>query len=142
MERVLCGLAAEVIFAILPLTVVLMVLLDIKESARWYASPEWSFGASILFGQALVKLLVGLVRGGRAHPGPVALVIALCILIGLTPSFFLLHITLRAESSCPYQGPGAWVEVAQILWFVVGAAVYIFLGAVGETWGRTADPPR
>jgi hypothetical protein len=137
----ICGLIAEVCFAVLPLIVMLMVSLDLKEPQHWFASPEWSFGSAILFGQALVKLVAGLVRGGF-DPGRVTLVFALCILFGLTPSFFLLHMVLRSEATCPYVKPALWIEVSQILWFAAGAVSYIVLAAVGEDRAASAEEPR
>lgn len=59
-SRIFAGLAAEVSFAILPLLVVLMVLTYLQHASTFFASPEWSFGASILFGQTLVKFVSNL----------------------------------------------------------------------------------
>src|SRR3712207_7620614 len=61
------GAAAEVMFAVLPLLVVAMVLLHKEHSTALLASPEWSFGAAILFGQSVVKFMTSLARGGKAH---------------------------------------------------------------------------
>src|SRR5262249_40866832 len=84
--KVVSGLSAEVAFAVLPLLVVLMVFLDLHHSIGFFASPEWSFGAAILFGQSFIRLVTGLVQRGKAAQGPVALIIAMLLVFGLTPS--------------------------------------------------------
>jgi hypothetical protein len=132
--RILSGLAAEVAFAVLPLLVVLMVLIHARHSAHLFASPEWSFGAAILFGQSLVKFISGLARGGEAATGPVALIVALLVVFGLVPSLIVLTMTLQsAEMNLT---PSTWLQILQVLLFLAGAAMYLLLGTIGETWRR------
>jgi len=87
---ILAGLAAEVSFAVLPLIVVLMVCIHLGSPSNFLASPEWSFGASILFGQTLVKFVSGLTRGAQAATGPVALAVALLVVFAIVPSLIVL----------------------------------------------------
>jgi hypothetical protein len=125
-------LAAEVAFAVLPLLVVLMVLVHARHSTHLFASPEWSFGAAILFGQSLVKFISGLARGGHAATGPVALIVALLVVFGLVPSLIVLTMTL--QSSELGGNPAAWLQICQVAMFIGGAAMYLLLGTIGETW--------
>src|SRR5262245_43996850 len=94
--RVLAGLVAEVCFGVLPLLVVVFVVLHSGHPRAIVASPEWAFGASILFGQGLVKFAVGIGRGGSAATGPVALALALLIVLGLAPSLLVLMMVLES----------------------------------------------
>lgn len=133
-SRIFAGLAAEVSFAILPLLVVLMVLVYLQHASRFFASPEWSFGASILFGQTLVKFVSNLAKGGEAARGPVALVVALLVVFGLVPSLFLLNWSVQAtESPVP---PRAWLQVGQVVLFFGASAVYMVFGTISETWKK------
>jgi hypothetical protein len=131
--RVLAGLVAEASFGVLPLIVVLLVVLYSGHSGRLFASPEWAFGASILFGQGLVKFAVGIGRGGSAANGPVALAVTLLVVLGLAPSLLILMMVLQSvEAAAPVP---AWLCAAQVVFFVASIIVYLLFGAVGELWG-------
>jgi hypothetical protein len=134
--RILTGLAAEVSFAVLPLLVVLMVLNHTNHGTDLFASPEWSFGSAILFGQALTKLVAGLARTGEAAPGPVALLIALVVVFGLVPSLLALSMTLTELPN----DVGGGLKILQVVLFMGAAATYMILGTVGEQWARSVEP--
>jgi hypothetical protein len=138
-SRILAGLAAEVSFAVLPLVVMLMVLVHAGHSNRILSAAEWSFGASILFGQTLVKFVSGLARGGSAAIGPVALAVALLVVFGLSPSLMVLTMTLQAAEAGQKAAP--WLCGAQVFLFCGSAIVYMLLGTVGEMW-RQNEPGR
>jgi hypothetical protein len=137
--RILFGLAAEVAFAVLPLLVVLMVLIHSRRSAHLFASPEWSFGTAILFGQALMKFISGLARGGEAATGPVRLIVALVVVFGLAPSLMVLTMTL--QSSEAQIDPAIWLQIAQVLLFLAAAIMYLLLGTIGEAWSKNRVTP-
>jgi hypothetical protein len=119
---------------VLPLLVVFLARFHADHPERLFAAPEWAFGAAILFGQALVKFIVGLARGGEGAAGPVALTVALVVVFGLVPSLFVLNKTLEAtESGVPV---AVWLRNTQVVWFFLGAVTYLILGAIGETWHR------
>ncbi len=134
-RQILAGLAAEVAFAVLPLLVVLMVVAHAEHSARLFMSPEWSFGASILFGQSLVRFVSGLARGGNAATGPVALVLALLIVFGLVPSLLVLYMTLQVTEM--KGDPSGWLQFFQVSLFSGAAAMYMLLGTIGEMWNKS-----
>jgi len=129
--RIVSGLAAEVAFAVLPLLIVLLFIVsgELPQIARFFASPEWSFGAAILVGQSLVKFVSGIGKGGSAASGPVALVISIVLVFLLAPTLFVLFLSLQTESK-----PSPWLGLAQVVLFALGAGVYILLGLVGELW--------
>jgi len=137
-KGILAGAAAEVMFAVLPLLVVAMVLLHKEHSTALLASPEWSFGAAILFGQSVVKFMTSLARGGKAHNrvanGPVAFVAAGVIVFGLVPSLMALNMTLQASEE--KVDPARWVKIFQITDFWVAALTYLLLSVLGETLSR------
>lgn len=134
-KRILAGAAAEVLFALLPLVFVAMVLLHKDHSTALLASPEWSFGAAILFGQAVVKFMTGLVRRGASQSyvsnGPVALIVTTVIVLGLGPSLFTLTMILQAAEE--RADPGHWLKVLQITLFFGAVVAYMLLSTVGES---------
>lgn len=131
---IVSGLAAELTFAILPLLVVLMVVIHQKHSVHLFASPEWSFGAAILFGQSLVKFISGIVRGGGGAIGPIALVLAIVVVFGLVPSLFVLTLTLQAWES--NHDPTRGLQTLQVILFSGAAVMYILLGMIAELWNQ------
>ncbi len=160
--RIIAGLGAEVSFAILPLLVVAIVLIHQGPLLNLFASPEWSFGAAILLGQALVKFVSGFVQGGRAPRGSFTLAVALLIVFGLVPALVVNAMTVMAteatirpadlkrlpqsasdssqtNSSQPNSrregGPTPGLQISQVLLFGIGVLAYILLGAVGEEAG-------
>jgi hypothetical protein len=132
--HVVSGLAGEVAFAVLPLLAVLMVLLYTQHAHHIFASPEWTFGAAILFGQAVVKFVAGLARAGAAAPGPVALMVALLVVFGLVPSILVLTMTLHSAEIG--QSPSRWLQTLQVVLFFSAAGMYMVFGTIGEEWGR------
>jgi hypothetical protein len=132
-KDIIAGLLAEVLFAVLPLVVVFMVLMHVEHSKMIFSSPEWSFGASILFGQSLIKFISGIARGGSAN-GPVALACMLIIVFGLVPSLIILIMTLLAQEA--KQEAACWLQYAQVAIFALGAIAYTVLGLLGEVWRR------
>ena len=137
-NRIIYGLAAEVAFTILPLVVVLIVV-SATQWSRLFASPEWSFGAAILFGQSLVRFSTGLLRGAAAAGGPVALTVALVIVFGLVPSLIVLSLTLQsAEIYSPHTGFSLeqWLHAAQVVLFGLAALTYLTLGTIGEVYAQ------
>jgi hypothetical protein len=133
-RRTIAGLFAEVSFAALPLLIVLMVLLNYRHGDHIVWSPEWSFGAAILFGQALVKFMTGMAHGGHAAHGPVALAITLIIVLGLAPSLLVLTLILMDLEADPRRQPADWLSVLQVVLFLCAAATYLVFGAIGELW--------
>ena len=133
--QILAGLAAEVAFAVLPLVVVLIVVGHAGHSTALLASPEWSFGAAIIYGQALAKFVAGLARGGGAAMGPVTLTVALLVVFGLVPSLLFLTMTLQAIEEA--QEVAMYLRIGQVILFGGGALAYVLLGAVGEMWRKS-----
>lgn len=126
---ILAGLSAEVCFAFLPLVV--LVVVKTSHSGAFLSSPEWAFGASILFGQALVKFVSGVVRRGRAAKGTVALAVSLLLVIGLAPSLIVLTLNLMSDA---HEEPSALLIAAQLTLFAVSTLSYLVFGTLGEMW--------
>ena len=128
---IVAGLAAEVAFAVLPLVVLVIVLIHGGRGKHILSSPEWSFGAAILFGQTLAKFTSGLARGGRAPVGPVALTVALLVVFAIAPSLLVLTLTLQTAEECG-KDPSGWLQGMQVFFFLSSSVLYMLLGTVGE----------
>jgi len=111
-----------------------MVLLRYARGGDVIGSPEWSFGAAILFGQALVKFSTGVAHGGRAAHGPVALAVTLILVLGLAPSLLVLTLILVDTEADPKRDPDTWLGVMQVVLFIASAVTYCIFGMIGEMW--------
>jgi len=96
-QNVLAESASEVLFVILPLIVLTIIFLFKSRASEIMASPEWSFGASVLFGQGIVKLVGGLSARGGMHGARVGLFCAIILVLGLVPSLVVLSLILISE---------------------------------------------
>src|SRR4051812_49692830 len=76
----------ELVLNILPLIIVWIVVSMGTEGSRGVmASPEWSFGAAILFGQTLIRFVAGVLKKPGANVEAIQLFVAAVIVLGLTP---------------------------------------------------------
>lgn len=120
----------EVIFAALPLLVVGVVMASLGEFGRFLHSPEWAFGACVLFGLSVAKLAAA-GRGLSASSGRLALGVAMLVALGLLPALVMLVLVLTAEVH--EESVGAGVTVGQVLWFLLSAGTYFVFGGMTES---------
>jgi hypothetical protein len=133
-NRVIVELSSELLFAVLPLIVVLLVFISRDAPGKVWSSAEWSFAAAILFGQTVVRFTAGMSRGGAAT-APVALTTTVLIVLGLVPALLILTLTLLANEAGT--APALWLKVTQILMFIGAAIAYLVLGTVGALWTKS-----
>jgi hypothetical protein len=128
-EGTVPGLVAEVVFAALPLLLIVMIYSNTGKSAEIFASPEWSFGSAVLFGQTLARFVRCLAQGGgHARPGAAALITALLLVFGLAPALIINAITLTQHAG----EPNRLIAAFQVVDFAVAAFVYVVIGDVAE----------
>jgi hypothetical protein len=126
--QVVRPVGAEFLFVLVPLIVLAIVYMSGERSI--YAvleSPEWAFGASILFGQSVVKLVSGTSRmGATENWGTIVLIVSLVLVFGLMPSLTVLALILSKEP------PSNILVIEQLVLFVVGSIAFFILGAMGH----------
>jgi hypothetical protein len=124
----------ELVFAVLPLVVLALVLAYLRKTGlHILSSPEWAFGSAVLFGQAIVRFVSGLIRSGRADNEMVALVVSLLLVLGLVPALIVLALVLHASEGSHSEMPH-WLIMLQIFQFVGAIIVYLFFGGMGGLW--------
>lgn len=122
------GVAAELIFALLPLLVIMIVMIYRKQGARVMPSAEWSFGSAILCGQALVKFVSGLASASRPSWQRVAFAVAALFVFGVVPALIVLVLMVADED------PPTWLVRLQIIVFVTSMIEFFVFGTIGHLW--------
>jgi hypothetical protein len=118
---------AEGLFVLLPLVVLVIVSLYSSASVRTlFGNAEWSFAASVLTGQTIVKFISGIMRHGRPIWERVALLVSCMLVLGLVPSLIVLSLVLTGAT------PPLGLIWAQIGLFVLALGVYFVFGTMGH----------
>ncbi len=117
----------ELLLTILPLLVIAIV--EIISEKRWFEilqSPEWSFGAAVLFGQTIFKFVAGIVKGHATGWETIALIVVTLIVIGLVPSLTILALRLTISQ------PTNLLITFQTVLFLLSAISFVSLGSIAH----------
>ncbi|AOT10439.1 hypothetical protein [Pseudoalteromonas luteoviolacea] len=117
----------EYLFILLPFIVIGIVKTYSADFRGFIEAPDWSFAASILFGQLLVKLVSGSLIHQKVIWQRVSLLIALILVFGLIPSLTTLTLILISE------GKSSFVIYAQVFLFVVASILFFILGSAAQS---------
>jgi len=119
------GIFTEYLFVILPLIAIIVFSGFPNDLSDLFSTAELSFAASILFGQTIVKIASGFSIHSRVEAWePVALIIALLIVIGLVPSVIVLAIILSQG-----QQASIFLQRSQAGLFILASLLFIILGS-------------
>lgn len=111
-----CGALSEVLFTVLPLLIHSMVLGFQDRLTDLFISPEWSFAASVLFGQSIVRLVVALAEKGGVRAERVGLAVTILLVLGLCPSLATLLLVMLSQT------PGWILCFSQLVLCALGVA--------------------
>jgi uncharacterized membrane protein YsdA (DUF1294 family) len=121
------AIIGELAFISLPFIVILIVNLSKGDWIRLLQTSDWALAATLLFGQTIVKIIMGVAAREHAfHHQNFGLISALIIVLGLVPSILIVAIfQLNQDLSIG-------LVIAQFV--LLGAAVYAFLlfGTIGQ----------
>ena len=126
----LTSLAAELLFIMLPFVVFGIIFTYKGEQSKLAYMPEWSLAASVLFGQALVKYVAGVLGSRfkfRVVWERIAFFISLILVSGLIPSILVLTLILTTS------GPSDNLANAQIGLFGYGLVLFLLFGSMGQS---------
>lgn len=117
------GVLAEYSFIVLPLIVVWMV--GAVSGWEWrltIGSPEFSFGAAILIGQSIIKIVGVTARGVIDHIYPIAFLVSFLIVFALVPSLIIMSAILTREH------PSLALILAQLFLFALASLAFFVMG--------------
>lgn len=130
-------LSIELCFVALPLIVLAFVLGGKNLNEELWHSSEWSFASCVLFGQALVKLVLGCMKSGNGanHIG-VIFSMTIVLVFGIIPSLVFLVQILELEFGVKHSHSKeglthAWFTL-QFVWFCLSIVTFYFVGGIGE----------
>ena len=117
----------EALFIVLPLVVITYVSLTTQSFYSLIASPEWSFAATVLFGQSLFRITMAVAILPRSTNWQyIGFLVAVILVFGIVPS--LLNLSYLLNNPNP---PWA-IVLLQLVLFIVGFVVFIFLNTSGH----------
>lgn len=125
--RSLVATVAEYLFVLLPLVVLSFVVLHSQIAHHSLVlTPEWSFGAAILFGQTIQKISAASAFS-RAYPWERTMLLVSALLIfGLAPALISLAMIIATES------PRLLLGWSQIILFLAGSIVFLLFGTLSH----------
>lgn len=121
------AMIGELSFIFLPFIVILIINLSKGDWIKLIQTSDWALAATLLFGQTIVKIIMGVAAREHAfHHQNFGLVGALIIVLGLAPSILIVAIFQINQSL------SIGLAIAQFI--LLGVAIYVFLlfGTIGQ----------
>ena len=135
------GGMAEWLFAAVPLLVLSIVLSHQQHSDLVLQSAEWSFGASVLAGQSLVRFVSGFVKAKHLSVDRVLLGVSAILVFVVVPANIVLALVLMDLEEHPPIGLSYWMVTGQIGLFVIASILFVVAAAFGHLWAKGQPEP-
>ena len=119
-------LLSEYLFIFLPFLVIGIIKIYKSDFSTFFQAADWSFAASILFGQVIVKLVSGSVIHAKAMWQRVVVLLSFILVIGLVPSLVVLALILIDG------GVSSFLVYTQLVLFFFASLVFFGVGAAGH----------
>jgi hypothetical protein len=133
------GAIAEWLFAIVPLIVLSIVLSHLQHGGDVLESAEWSFGASVLAGQGVVRFVSGLVKGQDLSVDRVLLGVSAALVFVVVPANIVLALVLMNKEEDPTKHLSSLMVTGQVSLFVVASLLFIVAASFGHLWARRSE---
>ena len=120
----------EITFCVLPLLVVLIYSFAKCSLLELFSKSDISFCTMLLYGQCIVKLVVGLLK--KKSPSSwqiVSLIITLLIALGLTPA---VVVVILMQDSTIILG----LKILQVILFIISIYVYFQVAGLAEKYNQ------
>jgi len=128
-QAIMVDLLAEILFLLLPFLVLSLVFIRGGNISSIFSLSEWSFGACILFGQSLVKLVGGASdSNSRISTDYLRLYVTAIVVLGLVPALVLVVFTV--DSAQNGAAISAWIQVSQVFLFSLSIMVFVVVAFV------------
>lgn len=119
-------LLSEYLFIFLPFLVIAIIKIYKSDFSTFFQAADWSFAASILFGQVIVKLVSGSVIHPKAKWQRVVVLLSFILVLGLVPSLVVLALILIDG------GVSNFLVNMQLTLFFFASVVFFFVGTAAH----------
>ncbi|WP_278183522.1 hypothetical protein [Vibrio misgurnus] len=120
-------LLSEYLFIFLPFLVIGIIKIYKSDFSTFFQAADWSFAASILFGQVIVKLVSGSVIHKKARWQRVVVLLSFILVLGLVPSLVVLALVLIDG------GVSSFLVITQLVLFTLASVVFFLVGSAAHT---------
>lgn len=120
-------LLSEYLFIFLPFLVIGIIKIYKSDFSTFFQAADWSFAASILFGQVIVKLVSGSVIHKKSKWQRVVVLLSFILVLGLVPSLIVLALILIDG------GTSSFLVNMQLVLFTLASGVFFFVGSAAHT---------
>lgn len=120
-------LLSEYLFIFIPFLVIGIVKIYKSDFSTFFQAADWSFAASILFGQVIVKLVSGSVIHRKSKWQRVVVLLSFILVLGLVPSLIVLALILIDG------GTSSFLIIMQLVLFTLASSVFFFVGSAAHT---------
>lgn len=125
---------AELCFTFLPFIVILIINLSKGNWTELLQTSNWALAATLMFGQTIVKLVMGLSAQEHSFNYQVfGLIAALIIVLGLVPSIVVLAIFIIQDQL------NNGLLFIQFVLLAASIAVFLYMGTLGQVLYTTAS---
>jgi hypothetical protein len=132
-KKELPALLAELSFFILPFIVISIINLTKDEWIKLVQTSDWALASTLLFGQTIVKIIMGVASREQSFPHQnYGLITALIIVVGLVPSITILTIFQI------YSQLSIALVVAQFVLLGLAVATFLVFGTIGQMLSANA----
>ena len=114
-------------FIFIPFLVIGIVKIYKSDFSTFFQAADWSFAASILFGQVIVKLVSGSVIHRKSKWQRVVVLLSFILVLGLVPSLIVLALILIDG------GTSSFLIIMQLVLFTLASSVFFFVGSAAHT---------
>lgn len=123
----------ELLFVLLPFLIVAIIQLSILDFNELIYSYTWGLAATILFGQSIFKLTLGVASYEKTLAWKkFGLLIAALIVLGLIPSAIVMVLfALNINQNI-------WIVILQFSLFILSTISFYYLGALGQKLSNNA----
>jgi hypothetical protein len=123
----------ELLFVAVPILVFSLVFWQKNTFYSFWEMPEWSFAATILFGQTLTKLVSGALAGPRGlRPARLGFLVTILIVFAIISSAVLLLVLTQTIGASGQQPLSRGLMIAQFVVLFIAIVSFLIIGGSAE----------
>lgn len=127
-------LLSEALFMLFPFVVIFIVLFHKGDVVSIFHYPDWALAASVLNGQAVIKIVSGTIAGdNKSQWQRVSLLVTALIIIGFVPPLIILSLILVSET------PSTFLVISQMVLFFMSFIIFFWVGKTGHDLGDRSE---